>query len=147
VTIRSLLGGVTAVVRPGQMLPAAAFVALALALIAGLVIDGGAAFEARREAANLADGAARAGAGELDEAAFRSAGVVALDPLRARATAAAWLAPEAGLIEVAASAPGGPLDTVTVTVTRAAPTSFMRLVGVGGVTVRARAIARLEVEP
>jgi Flp pilus assembly protein TadG len=121
-----------------------ALAALLLALIAGLVIDLGMAFDQQRQVANLADGAARAAANELNEANFRRTGLVELDPLRAQATAIAWLAPETGQVELLAGSPGGPLDSVRVTVSREAPTSFMRLAGFTSLRITARAVSRLE---
>jgi Flp pilus assembly protein TadG len=56
---------------------AALFVAVfapAMIFMAGLVIDGGAALEARQRAADIAEQAARAGANQCDVALLRSAG-------------------------------------------------------------------------
>jgi Flp pilus assembly protein TadG len=56
---------------------AALFVAIfapAMIFMAGLVIDGGAALEARQRASDIAEQAARAGAGQCDVALLRSAG-------------------------------------------------------------------------
>jgi uncharacterized membrane protein len=54
-------------------------------LLIGLAYDGGRLFLARRDAAAVADAAALAGAGAVDESAFRATGgaVVRLDPVAA----------------------------------------------------------------
>jgi Flp pilus assembly protein TadG len=61
--------------------------------IAGLAIDGAVLLTARRELQSVADGAARAGATEVDLAALRasSGNEVLLDGPRARARASAYL--------------------------------------------------------
>ena len=62
--------------------------------VIGLALDGGLVFAARREAQNAADAAARAGAMQIDERAYRESGGtrVVLELGRARATAAEYLA-------------------------------------------------------
>jgi hypothetical protein len=129
--------------RPGQATLIIAWTMLVLGLVAGLVIDGGAVFEHYRAAYNLADAAARAGANELDRAAFRG-GAIALDPAAATAVAAARLAPETGAIRVLASPETGRLDRVEVTLSREAPTHFMRLAGVRSWRVTATATQQLQ---
>jgi hypothetical protein len=78
--------------RPGADRGSAAlFVAIfapAMIFMAGLVIDGGAALEARQRAADTAEQAARAGGNECDEALLRSASQCRIVS-RARAEAAA----------------------------------------------------------
>jgi hypothetical protein len=85
-------------------------VATACLLVVGLVLDGGTVLRARSSTYDLAGGAARAGAQELDQEAL-AAGVVRIDPDAARATALGWLARRGadGFVEVQG-------DTVTVTV-------------------------------
>jgi Putative Flp pilus-assembly TadE/G-like len=61
---------------------AALFVAVfapAIIFMAGLVIDGGAALEAKQRASDIAEQAARAGAGQCDVAKLRSDGVCYVD--------------------------------------------------------------------
>jgi hypothetical protein len=61
---------------------AALFVAIfapAMIFMAGLVIDGGAALEARQRASDIAEQAARAGAGQCDVALLRSEGACFVD--------------------------------------------------------------------
>jgi Flp pilus assembly protein TadG len=74
-----------------------AFIAVllpALLVLAGLAIDGGQVLVARRETQALADGAARAGGAEIDEAAARSdpSVPIVLDPTQAAAAATAYIA-------------------------------------------------------
>lgn len=66
-------------------------VAGACLLVAGLVLDGGAVLRARSSSFDLAGGAARAGAQELDQPALAE-GRVVLDEAAAAETARAWLA-------------------------------------------------------
>jgi len=74
-----------------------AFIAVllpALLVLAGLAIDGGQVLVVRRETQALADGAARAGAAEIDEAAARidPSVPIVLDPAQAAAAATAYIA-------------------------------------------------------
>lgn len=75
---------------------AALFVAIfapAMIFLAGLVIDGGAAIEARQRAADIAEQAARAAAGQCDVAVLRSRGVCRVtSQAEARSAAAPFLA-------------------------------------------------------
>jgi len=73
----------------GQILVLTVVVALGLLAVLGLVADGGLLVARHRELQNLADAAARAGAGQLDVAAFRASGgqLVQLDPAQASAAA------------------------------------------------------------
>ena len=64
---------------------------IALLVVAGLVIDGGSMLAARREASNVAESAARAGAQALDENAVRTGDGVHLDPASARRRAEDYL--------------------------------------------------------
>ena len=57
---------------------------IALVFVAGLVFDGGQILAARREASNVAESAARAGAQAIDEGELRRSGQIRLDPLNAR---------------------------------------------------------------
>jgi uncharacterized membrane protein len=58
----------------GQVLVLTVVMALGLLAVLGLVADGGLLVARHRELQNLADAAARAGAGQLDVAAFRASG-------------------------------------------------------------------------
>lgn len=100
-----------------------------LALV-GLVLDGGLALSAKVEAIGIAQEAARAGAQQLDLAAYRADGTLTLDPAAASAAAHAYLdaSGAAGNVNVIG-------DTVTVTVTATQPTQLLQLVGVNTLTV------------
>jgi uncharacterized membrane protein len=114
---------------------------LFLAVI-GLAIDGGVVFAERRELQNVADSAARAGAMQIDEQAYRaSAGVtIVLDEGAARQVAAEYVASQGGAASAAIAVEP---ERVIVQVSRDAPTSFLRLFGIG--TVRISATAPAEV--
>ena len=110
--------------------------------VVGLVADGGVVFNARLDLQNAADAAARAGATQIDEGAYReSAGArVALDPARARRAAAESLE-ERGLDL------DGTIDAdqerVVVRVSRSVRTGFVRIVGIETARVGAPAAAEL----
>lgn len=110
--------------------------------IIGLAIDGGVVFSARRELQSVADSAARAGAMQVDQQAYReSAGAnVVLDEGAARQVAAEYVASQGpGVSAVISAEP----KQVTVQVSRDTPTSFLRLVGVGTVRISATAPAQV----
>lgn len=68
--------------RKAERGSAALFVAIfapAMIFMAGLVIDGGAALEAKQRASDIAEQAARAGAGQCDVALLRSQGICFVD--------------------------------------------------------------------
>ena len=64
----------------------------ALMVVAGLVIDGGNTLAARREAADIAESAARAGAEQIDQGSIRAGGPITVDPVAAQAAAEHYLA-------------------------------------------------------
>ncbi|MGS0685103.1 pilus assembly protein TadG-related protein [Nakamurella sp. GG22] len=111
---------------------------VALILLAGLVLDGGAALAAHGRAADTAQQAARAGADALDEQSLRatSPGGLTADPGAARAAAAAVLAAAdvTGEVTVTGSA-------VTVTARATAPTAMLAIVGITQVGGAATATA------
>ena len=108
---------------------------VALLAVAGLVIDGGYALGAKREAMNNAEQAARAGADALDQGALRD-GQTMVDPARAVNAAQAYLnlVGAQGTVDIA----GG---EVTVTVTGRQDTMLLSAVGVGSIGVKATATA------
>jgi Flp pilus assembly protein TadG len=110
--------------------------------IVGLAIDGGLAFNARRELQNVADSAARAGAMQVDQRVYReTAGAsVVLDEATARQVAGEYVASQGS--GLAASITAEP-QRVVVQVSREVPTSFLRLAGIN--TVRIGATAPAEV--
>jgi transcription elongation GreA/GreB family factor len=105
-----------------------------LVVCAGLAVDGGRVVGAHVSAADHAENAARRGAQEV--VGIR-AGEPHLDPLRARAAAAAYLDAQAvdGTVLVVG-------DEVTVTVTTHERATLLHLVGIDAMTVSATRSAR-----
>lgn len=103
--------------------------------VAGLVIDGGYALGAKREAMNNAEQAARAGADALTPSALRD-GTIAVDPARATEAARAYLSSvgASGAVDVA----GG---RVSVMVSGNQPTTILSALGVGSLPFKATATA------
>ncbi len=97
---------------------------VALIFVAGLVVDGGQILNAKREAANVAESAARAGAQALDEESVRAGGPTRLDGREAVTRAERFL--RSNGYQGTASVTG---DTVTVTVTAR---QSMLILGIGG---------------
>lgn len=120
----------------GQVLILVAMLLLGLVAVIGLATDGGIVFAHRRDLQNLADGAALAGAMQVDGEAYRGEGTVRLDPPAARRAAEAYLSGTDVTAEVTAAT-----DGVEVQVQRRAETGFLRLIGIDGVTISARALA------
>ncbi|MPZ16149.1 MAG: hypothetical protein GEU73_17325 [Chloroflexi bacterium] len=124
----------------GQVMVWAAVMLPLFLSVVGLAIDGGVVFSARRELQSVADASARAGAMQIDEGVYRgSAGAtVVLDTDAARQVAAEFIVSQgpslAGNISAAS-------DRVVVQVSRDVPTSFLRLVGIETVRIRATAPA------
>jgi uncharacterized membrane protein len=118
-----------------------------LVTVAGLAVDGGVVFASRRELQNVADAAARAGATEVDAAAFRvTGGVVALDGPRALAMASGYISdynalhrPDQRVSLDDVTLMGR--DRVEVVVSRDARTAFLRIVKISTVPIRAEAVA------
>jgi Flp pilus assembly protein TadG len=102
----------------------------ALILVAGLVVDGGQILNTKREAANVAESAARAGAQEIDENAARRDGTVALDQPRAVDRATTFLAANGYEGTVSATT-----TTVTVTVNIRQPLLILGLGSMADVDV------------
>lgn len=108
---------------------------VALLVLMGLVVDGGAALTARQAATDEAEQAARAGAGSLSTSALRS-GTVVLDPATAVKVAEAFT--------VAVGHPGTATvsgGVVTVTVQYRIGTSLLGIVGVDTLPVAGSASA------
>src|SRR5438045_9354263 len=82
--------------KPGQVIVWVAVMLPLFLSVVGLAVDAGSVFAGRRELQNTADGAARAGAGQIDVNAYRqsSDGALVLDGARARQAAADYLAHE-----------------------------------------------------
>jgi hypothetical protein len=102
---------------------------MALLFAAGLGYDAGRLVDARIAAADVAAGAARAGA---QHTVVDAAGRVTLDESAAREAAAAFVADPAYRLEVDVSA-----RAVTVSVSRSVDMTFLRLFGLGQKDVRA----------
>ena len=111
----------------GQVTAFVVVLMVGLFVLAGLVVDGGRYFTGRRQAQNLAAGAARAGAQGVSEDSLRDpTAVPTLDPTEAYRRADAYLA--------AAHADGTIIvnaDSVTVTVTTTVSPFILGIVGVG----------------
>jgi Flp pilus assembly protein TadG len=110
---------------------------LALLLLAGLVVDGGNVLAARREAANVAEAAARAGAQALDTRAARTSSGAPLDSDVAQTRAKNYLSQHGyqGSVSVQTN-----VVLVSVTITR--PTWLLNLAGIANVTVHGRGESR-----
>ncbi len=115
--------------------------------VIGLSIDGGLVFSARRELQNVADGAARSGAMQVAEQAYResSGQRVVLDVEAAQAVAVTYVAQQRR--DFSATVQADP-RVIVVQVARDVPTSFLRLVGIQSayVTATATAVARAGIE-
>lgn len=109
--------------------------AVALLAVAGLVIDGGYALGAKREAMNSAEQASRAGADALNQGSLRD-GETKVDPGRAVAAAQSYLHSVGAQGTVTVN--GG---EVSVTVTAHQDTKILTAVGVGSIPVKATATA------
>ena len=122
----------------GQSLVWFAILLPALLGILGLVVDAGLALEARRDLQNVADRAARAGAMQIDEAAFLNGGGVRLDEARATEAAGEYAAgASASVTGIAAGT-----DEVAVQVSRPMPSRFLKLFGISGITMTATGTAK-----
>lgn len=121
----------------GQVMVLSAIAMVGLVSVVGLVTDGGTVFAARRDLQNAADAAALAGAMQIDLEAYRAEGVVMLDVEAAEAAAAEYLQAEGDVqysIQVSE-------QSIDVSVSRTAGTSFLRLVGIDGVEISASSTA------
>ena len=129
--------------KPADSGQATAFVVVmmvALLVLAGLVVDGGRYFTARRQAQNIAAGAARAGAQGVSEDSLRDATIApTLDPQVAHDRADAFLRSSNATGTIAVDG-----DTVTVTVTMTVSPFILGIVGVGDrhLTATESAVAR-----
>jgi Flp pilus assembly protein TadG len=105
-------------------------------MLAGLGVEAANTMQASGHATDIAQQAARAGAGQLDLNTLRTNGLVRLDPQKAFAAAQAYLTQvhETGTVTATTTQ-----VTVTVRVTR--PTVVALIVGVNTVTVSATANA------
>lgn len=105
--------------------------------VAGLVVDGGRAINARQRATDHAEQAARAAADAVNVDALRTGTGLVIDPLAARSAAERYLT-AAGALGSVAVGPG----SVTVTVTAKTSTAFFAVIGIDQLTVTGTATAR-----
>lgn len=116
---------------------------LVLFALAGLVIDGGLAINARQRVADDVEQAARAGAERIDVPTLRATGVVRIDEPAARDAAAAFLTGRgygAGDLLVSTTA-----TTVTARGHQKVPTALLSIVRITSFDVDAEATARAAV--
>ncbi|MDM7831252.1 TadE/TadG family type IV pilus assembly protein [Cellulomonas edaphi] len=114
-----------------------------LMALAGLVVDGGRAINARATAADDAEQAARAGANQVDDVALRGRGTVVVDEAAAREAALSFLSHQGydrGDVRVAVRA-----DSVDVSVSDDVPTTLLSLVNIDTFHVTGSATARATV--
>lgn len=110
-----------------------AFVALITAaclLFAGLVLDGGLALATKIQAIGQAEEAARAGAQELDLAAYRDTGTLRLQPAAAISAAQSYLNSVDANATVTVTG-----NSVNVSVTAREKTELLGLIGIHDITV------------
>jgi Flp pilus assembly protein TadG len=113
---------------------------LVLFACAGLAIDGGRAINARDKATDVAEQAARAGSGELDDALLRGpGGTVALDEPAAKLRADQFVA-DAGASYTPTTTTTA--DSVTVVVSWTYKTTILGIVGINSIDVSGSATAR-----
>lgn len=113
---------------------------VALMVVAGLVVDGGRAVNARAEIMDDAEQAARAGANQVDLAALRAGGTVRVDAGQARTAAVDYLTArgyDAGRITVQAT--GAEVD---VSVRDTVPTALLAMIFINSFEVEGSAVAR-----
>jgi Flp pilus assembly protein TadG len=128
--------------QSGQIVVWVAVLLPLLLSVIGLAIDGAIVFGQRRELQNVADSAARAGAMQVDERAYResSGANLVLDLGAARQVAAEYLASQAP--DLGATIGAEP-TRVVVRVHREISTSFLTLVGIDTVGITASSIAEV----
>ena len=114
----------------GQTLPLICFFMMSLLGVSGLVLDLGNGYTQRRAIQNEADAAAIAGADAIVSGNYSSA--------------AQQMAAKNGRPADQVSVTFDGTDTVTVTVSRVAPTFFLKVFGKSSIPVSATAVARLE---
>ena len=113
---------------------------VALAALAGIVVDGGAKLEADQSAVALAQEAARAGATTVDQSEAYSSGAFVVDQQQALDAARNYLS-SAGYRQYSVVADGTRAIRVSVTITE--PTRFLSLIGVDSFTCTGMATASL----
>ncbi len=122
-----------------------AVLVIALLGLSGLAIDGGELFVARRDAQALADAAARAGAGQLDQVALRSdpTSPAQIEPIAAADAAMAYI----GEVRPGATLQVLEVDAAHITVEVTSPPVPVTLLQFAGVGRSVRVTAIGEAEP
>jgi Flp pilus assembly protein TadG len=121
---------------------------LMLFLLGGISLDLWRAFSERRSMAATADAAAVAGASALDEAAYRSSGIVRLVPADAQRRARASLADQLDRRALRDARIEASEDTVMVTVGGSVDFSLLQIVAPGDeFAITAHATARPQASP
>jgi hypothetical protein len=123
----------------GSVTVATLILAVGFLMVVSLVYFQGVKLRAGRQAGNIAEEAARAGAGQLDRDRAYSSGATAVDAFAARSQARAYLtaAGVSGTVTVSAA------RSVTVTVTFTQPAPGLGLIGVDSISVTRTASATL----
>lgn len=111
----------------------------ALLALAGLVIDGGAKLDEAQDAAALAQEAARAGAGLVDQDTAHASGAFVVDQAAAVSAARQFLAAAGAHGTVRPAGPAG----ITVSVTLTEPTTVLSLIGISTMSSSGSATASL----
>lgn len=114
---------------------------IAMMVLAGLVVDGGLAINARQKVTDDAEQAARIAANQVDEGLLRSTGAVVINPDLAEERAYAYLMNEIGY-QASQVTVDPDTDEVTVTVTGTVDTKLMSLMLVDEFEVEGTATAR-----
>ena len=125
----------------GQVTAFVVIIMAAFLAFAGLVYDGGNALAAKTTTIDEAQEAARAGAQQINLAAFRATGQVTLNPAAAAAAAQAYVAAAGGGDTATVTVIG---DTVTVQISAVSTTEFLRLFGIPAIHVTGSATATAE---
>lgn len=123
----------------GSVTPYSLIFIVTLMIFAGLAVDGGAKLRAGWEATGIAEEAARAGAGQVDQAAVYSGKGFAVDKEAAVRAARAYLAASGHTGSVAAIGP----HAIQVSVTVSKATHLLSMVGIQEVSARATTTADL----
>ena len=124
-----------------------AALSVALIALAGIVIDGGVKLRAAENADAIAQEAARAGAGIVNQSTAYSTGTFVVDQSQAITAARAYLAAAAhggmagGSVQGAVAAQGR--DSIRVTVTVTEPTSVLSIIGIDSMSSTGAATASL----
>lgn len=113
--------------------------------VAGLIYDGGRAINARQQAFDDAEQAARAGAGQIDQDLYRSQGVVQVSPAQAEQAARDFLGSLENRHYPVVNVTFPDANTVSVELERTVPTGLLQLVFVGSFDVSGSATAQPEI--